>query len=700
MKKTFLLAAAIISTFSFQFSTLRAQTDPVVMEVGGKQIRQSEFMKDFLNNGGRQFAAKPNVTAAEKRATFDEYVELYANFRAKELDARSMGMDTTPSLKKELASYRKDLAAPYLMDASVMRRLLDEAYERNHYSLRAAHILVYLPPNADPADTLEAYNRAWELWRRIDGGEDFNNVAYEEIHRQNPQAPSTPIEGDLGYFSVFDMIYPFESAAYALELDQVSKPIRTRYGYHIIHLLDKVDGIYGRVTMAHIWLNSNDSTHRSSEIRRMYDMLVNGTPFEVVARQSDDRSTADEGGVLADARLSNLPPEYIHTIAHMNEGEISKPFFTQYGWHIVKMINREHLKSKEEMEPYYKQRMARDQRGIESKHNFAVQCREKYGITDYTVTPEPTTQKAKSRKQQQPKMMASLDELLTVLPDSVFRGLWRPTYTEFSDLRPLVSVPGKDYTVVDVARYIQQVQKRERPSDKQKYIQKHYSEFLDSVTLAYADSQLEAENPEFAEIVEDYRRGLMIFNYNDKMIWTKAIKDSVGFAEFYAKESATKDINSPEDSIFFWRTRARVTIVDIKNDKALDKKKALKIATKAHKKHLGSSAIREQMMKQIDAKQYKPADIVATDVEVVEQAHQNLLTDEQWKPGVYTVDIKGGYRLLVVDEILKPMLKEQMEARGYYLNAWQNEVERRLISDLRAKYNVKINYDALSKITY
>ena len=232
------------------------------------------------------------------------------------------------------------------------------------------------------------------------------------------------------------------------------------------------------------------------------------------------------------------------------------------------------------------------------------------------------------------------------------------------------------------------------------YAKLRYEDFLDSVSIAYADSQLEKENPEFAELVDEYRRGLMIFNYNEKMIWTKAIKDSVGFADFYARESAKKDINKPEDSIYFWRTRARVAVFNVGDSRCLDSDKAVKVLRKAMDKNLSSADIQDALLKKVDRKKCTEETPVSYDVELLEQNRQKLLTDDQWKTGIYVVHSGKGYRLLMVQDILEPCLKGQMEARGYYLNGWQNEVEETLCKELRAKYRVKINHNVVDKIRF
>lgn len=696
--KKILFIAALLSPFTFHLSPCHAQSDPVILEVGGRQIRQSEFMKDFRQSVGDNLSAKHGVSEAEKRAALDEYVELYANFQAKYLDALAQGLDTAADLRKELSRYRKDLAAPYLIDSAALSSLLHEAYERNRYSLHAAHILVRVNSDATPEDTLAAYNRAQELYQRVKAGEDFYAVAREEVLRLNAEAQVHPNEGELNCFTVFEMVYPFENAAYALQDGEISQPVRTQYGYHIIKLFERSE-VYGRATIQHIWLRSSAN---KIAIERIYNLLENGTSFESLALQSEDLSTARTGGYINDASMGQLPHEYVVEIAKLQEGQYSKPFQSRYGWHIIKVVKKEQIPPYESMVSYYKQRMARDQRGNASRKLFAENSRKKYGIRDLTTTPVADKTKAKGKKKSKKPavMMASLDEITSLLNDTVFRGKWKYQDSMFHDLRPLVTTPDKEYNVIDFAKYIKSHQRVEIPASILFYVQMRYDEFLDSVTVAYVDSQLEKEYPEFAEVVDEYRRGLMIFNYNEKMIWTKAINDSVGFSKFYARESAKKSLQNPDDSLFFWRTRARIVDFTVADSLCLDPDKAIKIVKKGLDKNLASTEIRDMLVKKVNSKRCKNADPVKFTIELVEQGRKAPLADDQWKRGVYAYPNGKGYHLLMVQNVIAPCLKAQMEARGYYLSAWQNEVEKELCESLRAQYKVKINYDALRKIAF
>lgn len=710
MKKTLMAVAAVV-VLVLQFPTMdiaQAQTwpvdDPVVMEVGGQRIRQSEFMKEFMTSVGNKLAANPQTPQAEKRQALEEYVELFANFRAKVIDAKAMGLDTAADLQKELRKYRNELAAPYLIDSSALEDLLRQAYERNHESLGAAHILVKVSVDASPEDTLKAYEHAMSLWKRIVDGEDFHAVAREEALRTDKGARVRPNEGWLGYFTAFDMVYPFENAAYGMKVGELSKPVRSRYGYHIIKLMDRVK-LHGKCDLAHIWIGTRDSVVGKRLIDACYERLLSGVSFDVVARQSDDRMTRDDGGMMRAAPLSNIPPEYLHVIEGLKPGEFSEPFHTQYGWHIVMLVKKEELPTYEEMVPYYKQKLTRDQRSDPSKKAFAMKCREKYNIVDLTKTPveEPAAAKKKGKKAKVAgpvKMQASLDEICSVVPEKVMMGKWDEySDTLIKDIHTIVRVPDHDYTTLDLLQYINKHRQASRITKLEYYVKKRLEEFIDSVAVVYADSQLEKEYPEFAAIVDEYRRGLMIFSYNDKMVWNKAVQDSAGFADFYNRYSKTRKMTNRDDSVYFWRHRARISSFDIADSSLLAPEKAKSILTKALKKNKGSMEMKEQLMKAI-GKKTKDQSAVRVEVDMVEKGKTKLLTDGQWERGVYVNPKRRGYRAVIVEEVIEPSQKTQREARGYYLNEYQNELERQLNKSLREKYNVKINRDVVESITY
>jgi len=198
MKKYILFVVSslfVLNTFS--------QQDPVLLEIGDKKVTKSEFLQIYLKN---------NPNPKYDKQSLDEYMELFKKFQLKVIEAESLGYDTIPKLKKELEGYRKQLATPYLIDSVTNKALVKEAYERTKKEIRASHILLRIEANALPADTLRVYNRLLDIKKRIENGEDFASVAKGKMGSEDPSVVNNA--GDLGYFTAFQMVYPFEEAAF------------------------------------------------------------------------------------------------------------------------------------------------------------------------------------------------------------------------------------------------------------------------------------------------------------------------------------------------------------------------------------------------------------------------------------------------------------------------------------------------------
>lgn len=702
---------SLLFCFATAFAAHCQTSDPVVFEIAGQKIHKSEFMKEFLRSIGQSPEAAPTACTYEKRKKLEEYVDLFVNYRVKLADAFSLGFDTMPTLVNELASYRAELASPYLMDSVTMQNVLNEAYERNHYVLHAAHILIRVDGSASPSDTLMAYNMAQEAYQRAVAGEDFYALSSEYADKQIPPDQrqfrrKNNREGDLGAFTVFDMIYPFENTSYSLQPGEISKPIRTRFGYHVIKLISKSE-YYGNTTLQHIWVSGGNRPEKAeSRIKLAYSKLREGVPFERVARDySDDGATNTNGGLLSDMPLPQMPPEYIEEIAKgLKCGEYSAPFHTIYGWHIIKLIRRDVIPSLEELTPLYKQKLSRDKRNNEPQEVFVEKNLKKYGFVDYTTTYGSwklnngswtfTAPKKVTKKSTYASSLAPVCEAIT---DSVFRKRWIFDSTQLSDHRPLMELAGKLYTVDDFCKFIAMNQTYSLTMNHEKYVAQKYKNYIGKVLMDYADSQLETENPDFADLMNEYRHGLMIFAYNDKYVWSKAITDTLGFVEFYSQASLTHQYDNPVDSIYFWNERARVNVVYVPDSAILHPDKALKIVEKAAKKGWSSNEMVERLSAKVD-KQYKDSIVVKLDL--YEKGNQRALSSNEWRKGVYVHPEGHGYLILQVQDILDPERKDIREARGYYINDYQNALESQLVNRLRNKYNVVIHQDVIDEITY
>jgi len=688
-------AALLLST------TLKAQSDPVAIEIGNQKITKSELKKEFLQSIGQDPKAAPTACTYEKRQALEEYVELFTNYRLKLKDAESMRMDTLASINRELRQFRRELAQPYLIDSATLERILHEAYDRNHYALHASHILVKIAPGATPADTLESYNKAMDIYKKAIAGEDFSQLALK--YSDDPSAKGDELKkrdgnnGDLGCFTVFNMVYAFESGAYSLQPGQISKPVRTLYGYHIIKLHERLN-YFGKSTIQHIWISTSHGENAKNEIDLAYEQLQEGTPFVKVANNySSDRG--ENGGFAADLELNQMPAEYVSAISRLHEGEYSKPFKTKMGWHIVRLVKKETIPSYEDMLPVYKQRLSRDQRNNAPLTAFAAQSQKKYGFVDYTATPVVKKGKKKGAVEYQ----ASLDECISLINDSVYMKRWKYTDGSVMDMRPLFSIAGRNFTAVDLLKYIERTQTMSRARGNfDRYVRDKYEAYTIDAAIMIADSLLEEDNADFRNLMQEYRNGLMIFAYNDKMVWGKAAQDTAGLRAFYEKTSAQRSLDNPEDEPYFWKSRADIYSIRIADSTLLDPQKALKIVNKGLKK--GKTVAQIQDMVGLATKITNDStyeSVIYGRPYFVEEGSSDILDKNEWQKGVYVHgNDKGGYSILIVKDIKNPEIKSSREARGYYVNDYQNYLEAELLKTLRAKYNVKIHQSVIDEITY
>jgi peptidyl-prolyl cis-trans isomerase SurA len=169
--------------------TSSSSKDPVIATVGNTPIYSSEFKYVYDKN-----AVADSLPAQE---SLQQYLDLYVNFRLKVLEAESLGLDTLDSFNQELGGYKQQLAEPYLQDSSITTSLVKQAYDRLKEEIHASHILVSLPEDADPKDTLAAYQKITDIRQKAMQGTDFTSLAKE--HSQDPSAAANG--GDLGYFT-------------------------------------------------------------------------------------------------------------------------------------------------------------------------------------------------------------------------------------------------------------------------------------------------------------------------------------------------------------------------------------------------------------------------------------------------------------------------------------------------------------------
>ncbi len=310
-------------------------SSPVLMTIAGTPVTKAEFEKVYRKNNSKE--------GAYDMKDVREYLELYINYKLKVKEAEEEKLDTSQTFINELKGYRKQLAQPYMTDKEVSEGLIQEAYDRMQQDVRASHILLNLSPDALPKDTLAVYNRAIKIRDMILKGADFEKMARDSSNDQSAKENG----GDLGYFTGMQMVYPFETAAYTTKPGQISMPVRTKFGYHIIKVMD-VREAQGEIKVAHIMIKSASTSPDSvtkqaqSKIDEIYQKLNAGEKFEdLAAKFSDDKGSAKNGGVLPPFGTGRMVPEFEKAAFGLKkDNDFSAPVKTSYGWHIIQRLEK------------------------------------------------------------------------------------------------------------------------------------------------------------------------------------------------------------------------------------------------------------------------------------------------------------------------------------------------------------------------
>jgi len=642
-------------------SVVAQGSDPVILKVAGEEITKSEFLNIYQKN---------NVNGdVIDRKSLEEYMELYINFRLKVKEAESLGMDTMRSFKDELAGYRKQLAQPYLIDEKMNRVLLEEAYAHKKEDIRASHILVKVDRGALPADTLAAYKKVMSLRKRIMNGEDFGRVAMEssdDLSASDRTVDNKIIKGnkgDLGYFTVFDMVYPFETGAYKTKVGEVSLPIRSDFGYHLIKVTDRKPAL-GRVQVAHILMRapanatSADSAAMDKKAKEIYDRLKNGEEFSVLAQQfSEDKTTASKGGVLPWFGANRMIPEFIREVSKLKEpGEIAKPFTSSFGWHIVKLLEKKEIGSYEDNLNDLKQNLSRSDRAKKSEDALISRIKEEYKFT----------QNLKAR-----------NEFYKVVTDTIFKGGWKAEYAKGMN-KNMFTISRRNYTQSDFAQWLVANQRQGAKESIPSYVDKLYSTFVNQKLLEYEDSQLERKYPDFRMLMKEYRDGILLFELTEQKIWSKASKDTLGLEAYY---------NSNKNN-YMWSQRVDASTFSLNtaDKKIIDNVKSL----------ISRGLTNTELLEMVNN---DSTTVLSIDRRKYERGENAMVDSMKWKVGeVLETSDNGKTTIVKINEVIAPEPKKLNEARGMVTANYQDYLEQQWIKELRAKYPFDVKEEVLSSI--
>lgn len=535
MKKTISL---MISIFALASLTVCAQSDdPVLMTVGNEKVTKSEFIKAYQKN-----SSLSEATEADLR----DYLRLYMDYRMKVQEAKALKLDTAQSFQKEWASYKNQYAQQYLIDTEVSDQLMAETAERARYHVRASHILISVPEDASPKDTLAAYHKIMKIREEIVNGLDFGEAAVLYSDDQsardyvNPQSHRLMHgnRGDIGYFSVLEMIYPFETMAYNTPVGQISQPVRTQFGYHLVYVQDKIPAI-AKLYVSQIFINDsnaldskvdhNVSLQKCALIKHKYSQ---GISFDSLAAQfSEDKATRNSGGRMEPFTPNRRPGNYIQAAINLKPGQISDPVPSVIGWHILKLDSIVYTTVNDEFIYMLKNRLGRDTRSKKSKASLVEKLKVEYNY-------EEKGKKA-AMKFLQKNITENYFQTKSVAIDSI-KGIEK--------LKPMCSFADKQLTAQDFGKYLARFQGKQLTGTVAAFLDQEFQNFVSENMLRYESTQLMTKYPEYRDVVNEVYDGLMIYEINSAKVWNAAIQDTVGAERLYEEiksQFATGDSLNP-----------------------------------------------------------------------------------------------------------------------------------------------------------
>lgn len=648
------LLAACKSTQPTTGTTAEADSPVLLDFANGETVSLAEFERVYAkNNGG---LAEARQQAAED---YREYLDLYVNFKRKVFAAEAKGLDTTAAFQQEFGTYRKQLAQPYLSAKEVEERLVREAYDRSQSLINADHLLINVAEGASPVDTLAAYQAIMRLRDSV----VKHGVPFGELARRHSDDPSAQENGgNLGYFSVFTMVYPFETAAYTTPVGEVSQPVRTQFGYHLIHVNDRIPNA-GEKRAAHIIIRTGERYTAKTEaeaeqkIKALYDELEAGADFAELAKQySDDPTTANRGGDLGTGRL--LPEMETYKL-QLDQGEYSEPFQTRFGWHILQVTEVDTLASFKEAEPELKQRISRDSRSQLSRDALLQRIKRE---NDFEMNEE------------------AFAAFAATLPATFPQGRWTPdTAQQAMYAQALFVLNQRDTTTIDeLIQYYRQRRLRFPRLEPEQAAERARDQFVEAELLAYEEAQLPEKNPEFRNLLQEYRDGILLFTLMEQKVWKKAVEDTTGLETYY---EANPDSFRADQMIDVREYRA--------SDRSVIEQVQQYLQAGESPRAIDSLINQESSLTlRITSQTYEKG---KTDLP---EAVFGLAVGE--RSDVLTQD--NFYRILVVEETYPAGIKPFEKAKSEAITQYQDYLEARWLDELAEEYPVKINEKAFQQL--
>lgn len=623
------------------FSLLGAQT---LFSYGNNAVSKDEFLRAYNKN---------KSATADKEKALREYLDLYSKFKLKVKAAQEMQLDTLPQLSSDLQNFRSQIDETYMNNDNALNGLVDEAFKHSQKDIRVVHFFTTLAEKAPTADSIQATMAMQQVYSGLLAGKkDYDQLA-ADVSAKFAKVKTA----DIGYITVFTLPYEYEKLIYAVKNGEATKPYRSKNGLHIFKIIDERKAA-GRWKVAQILLAIPPEDNNINEKRvqqradSIYKSLQAGEDFAELAKKvSEDKLTYLSGGNLPEFITGKYEQPFETAVFKLTkDGELSKPFATQYGYHIVKRISVQAVPANNDAVFLYdlRQKVLHDSRINDAKDMFTRSVIKQIGYK---------------------KNAAVKDAELFRYADSVVANPAQNGAREF----PVSNKVIFNGTVNNIkgAEWLSFI--REYKTNPEIYKGESnevlLNKFLTLKSVDYYRTHLEDFNPEFKYQMEEFKEGNLLFEIMERKVWSNAASDTAGLLQYYNQNK----------SKYQWAASADVIIFNCSNKKSAEETLATLKQGIGWKKIVadGNNTI------QADSGRYELAQI-------------SFARGVQPAPGLITaitVNETDGTAGFIKILKLHPAKQQRTfeEARGLVINDYQNVLEEKWISELKNKYPVTVD---------
>lgn len=491
------LCLLIISIFSTLSHSQSKNDKTVIGSVGNEKVTYGELKNNIMTG-------KSETPTLEEMESF---LPIYLEYKAKIKFAEKNGILDDTQLIAELDQYSKQASFSYWLENRIKATEFDQYYNRATTEIKSEHILIAVSPDASPTDTLEAYQKLIEARNKFLNGSTIEELDPEYSTKQNGRS----MGGDLPWFSIGTTVKEFEDVIYTLGIGEISMPFRTQFGYHIVHLQDKRQRTLSR-QVSHIFTRAG-GTESKDNIERAYEKLESGTSWAETALQySEDNLSSSNGGSIGWINYGRYRTEFVDSVMALDPSQpYSKPIQTGYGFHIFRIDSIQSFKSKEEEKSFYMKEFLNSP-NFKKSNSFVINWIKNHYKS--VVQSEVLTSFE--------AFMSSKDT--TKNKDLSFDGKENKLY-EF-----------KKYTFTnkDFFNYIVNAHPTASAST---YSSSWFNDFMNFAIDSKIVEMTVSEYPDFQSTLDNYKKGLAVYQVNDTYLWSSETVDTTKLQEIYESDS-------------------------------------------------------------------------------------------------------------------------------------------------------------------